>query len=330
MKSLWKRVIRSTLVAGLTAGLTGSLIAQDSGPAGVVRISRPRTQDSTSSQVIPVSAFMEGNCNAVASPSGYGSGNPNGSCANYGQGHGGNSAGVGSGQGMGRGYGQGAANQGYGQGAVGQGTTGQGYGQGAANQGYGQGAANQGYGQNSGLDAGRGAGSMAGLGAGVSDYLVTGPIGRTENGSRLGNGNFGGQDWQDSGSQGTKAWGSDFHRRARAHTQGLERAYGRNTGHPSMYRHDTSGQAMIDYFKCKFGYFIPTGGDGSGLPWVGHYSRVYPVNPYHNDARDGQVWAAQGYGIPVSVPLAPVVGHTYEYSSGIPSSRLVPVSHPAY
>ena len=318
MKSLWKRVIRSALVAGLTAGLTGSLIAQDSGPAGVVRISRPRTQDSTSSQVIPVSAFMEGNCNTVASPPGYGSGHPNGSCTNYGQGQGGNGAGIG--EGMGQGYGQGATGHGYGQGAVSQG-----YGQGTANQGYGRG-----YGQNSGLDAGRGAGSMAGIGNGVNDYLVTGPIGRTEIGSQLGNGIFSGQDWQDSGSRGNKAWGSDFHRRARAHTQGLERAYGRSTGHPSMYRHDTSGQAMIDYFKCKFGYFIPTGGDGSGLPWVGHYSRVYPVNPYHNDARDGQVWAAQGYGIPVSVPLAPVVGHTYEYSSGIPSSRLVPVSHPAY
>ena len=305
MKSLWKRVIRSALVAGLTAGLTGSLIAQDSGPAGVVRISRPRTQDSTSSQVIPVSAFMEGNCNTVASPPGDGSGNPNGSCTNYGHGNGANGTGIGQG--------------------LGQGAAGQVYGQGAAGQGYGQG-----YGQYSGLDAGRGTGSTAGLGAGVNDYLVSGPMGRTATGSQMGNGIFGGQDWQDSGSQGNKAWGSDFHRRARSHTQGMERAYGRSTGHPSMYRHDTSGQAMIDYFKCKFGYFIPTGGDGSGLPWVGHYSRVYPVNPYHNDARDGQVWAAQGYGIPVSVPLAPVVGHTYEYSSGIPSSRLVPVSHPAY
>ena len=87
---------------------------------------------------------------------------------------------------------------------------------------------------------------------------------------------------------------------------------------------------MIDYLHCKFGYFIPTGGGGQGLPWVGHYSRVYPVNPYYNDSRDGQVWAAQGYGIPISVPLAPVVGHTYEYGWGVPSSRLVPVSHPAY
>lgn len=91
-----------------------------------------------------------------------------------------------------------------------------------------------------------------------------------------------------------------------------------------------SGQAMLDYFKCKFGYFVPTGGNGQGIPWVGHYGRVYPVNPHHQDPRDGQAYAAQGYGIPMAVPLAPVVGHTYEYGWGVPSSRLTPVSHPAY
>jgi hypothetical protein len=88
--------------------------------------------------------------------------------------------------------------------------------------------------------------------------------------------------------------------------------------------------AMCNYLRCKFGYFIHTGGGGQGIPYVGHYSRVYPVDPYYTDKRDGQAWAAQGYGIPISVPLAPVVGHTWEYSWGIPSSRLVPVSNPAY
>lgn len=88
--------------------------------------------------------------------------------------------------------------------------------------------------------------------------------------------------------------------------------------------------ALCEYLKCKFGYFIPTGGGGQGVPWVGHYSRVYPVSPYYADGRDGQAWAAQGYGVPISVPLAPVVGHTYEYGWGVPSSRLVPISRPAY
>lgn len=80
--------------------------------------------------------------------------------------------------------------------------------------------------------------------------------------------------------------------------------------------------------RCKFGYFIPTGACGKGAPPFGHYSMVYPVNPAHFDARDGQVYAAQGYGGPISVPMAPVVNHTYNYGWGIPSSRLTPISHP--
>jgi len=80
--------------------------------------------------------------------------------------------------------------------------------------------------------------------------------------------------------------------------------------------------------RCKFGYFIPTGSCGQGTPPFGHYSMVYPVNPQHFDARDGQVYAAQGYGGAVSVPMAPVVNHTYNYGWGMPSSRLTPVSHP--
>ncbi len=80
--------------------------------------------------------------------------------------------------------------------------------------------------------------------------------------------------------------------------------------------------------RLKFGYFIPTGSCGYGTPPFGHYSMVYPVNPQHFDARDGQVYAAQGYAGPVSVPLAPVVNHAYNYGWGIPSSRLTPISHP--
>ena len=80
--------------------------------------------------------------------------------------------------------------------------------------------------------------------------------------------------------------------------------------------------------RCKFGYFIPTGSCGKGTAPLGVYSMVYPVNPSHFDARDGQVYAAQGYGGAVSIPMAPVVNHTYNYGWGMPSSRLTPVSHP--
>jgi hypothetical protein len=66
----------------------------------------------------------------------------------------------------------------------------------------------------------------------------------------------------------------------------------------------------------------------AGAPLAGHYSIAYPVDPSYFDRRDGQVYAAAGYGGPVSVPLAPVVNHAYNYGWGIPSSRLTPVLHP--
>lgn len=80
--------------------------------------------------------------------------------------------------------------------------------------------------------------------------------------------------------------------------------------------------------RGKFGYFVPTGCCGRGCPPVGHYSMVYPLDPGYFDKRDGAVYAAPGYGGPVSVPLAPVVNHTYNYGWGVPSSRLTPVLHP--
>ena len=229
MKSLWKNLVQSVLVVGLTASLTGTLIAQDSGQAGIVRISRPKMSDVANGRVTPTSAMlMDGSCNATN-------------------------------------------------------------------------------------------GSTQSAGAGSPSY-VAGP-----------GQNYAGQDIQYSDYPSGNIGGSSFQSRARMHSAAAHQMYfgdGRHVG--GVYYHDHSGQAMLEYFKCKFGYFIPTGGGGAGLPWVGHYSRVYPVTPYHNDPRDGQVWAAQGYGIPISVPLAPVVGHTYEYGWGVPSSRLVPVSNPAY
>lgn len=82
------------------------------------------------------------------------------------------------------------------------------------------------------------------------------------------------------------------------------------------------------YMRCKFGYFYPTGNGGTGIPMFGKYARVYPENVNYFDGRDGQVYGAEGYGTPIAVPLAPVVGHTYNYGWGIPSSRLTPVSRP--
>ncbi|MCA9055993.1 MAG: hypothetical protein KDA75_19305 [Planctomycetaceae bacterium] len=79
----------------------------------------------------------------------------------------------------------------------------------------------------------------------------------------------------------------------------------------------------------KFNYFC-----NKGVPPCGHYSIVYPVDPWYGDARDAGVYGAEGYGGPMSVPLAPVIRHTFNYGWGVPSSRLTPVSHlataPAY
>ncbi|MDA1015353.1 MAG: hypothetical protein O3A00_12995 [Planctomycetota bacterium] len=71
----------------------------------------------------------------------------------------------------------------------------------------------------------------------------------------------------------------------------------------------------------------PTGCCGTGCPVAGKYGMTYAVDPDYGDQRDGGLYAAQGYGVPVSVPIAPNVGHTYNYGWGTPSSRLTPLSH---
>lgn len=256
MKSLWKRVAQSTLVVGLAASLTGSLVAQDSGPVGVVRISKPKSSVAPGGPVTPVSAMMMDQCNVTSA-------DPNGA-------------------------------NGASAGAAGA----------------------------PGAAAGSGAWTASSAGSGDS-------AGVCENGRIVRKAGRG--DWRYADHSNDNAWGSSLRRRAQVHSLAVEQSWGKASTHgPVCYNHDHSGQAMIDYFRCKFGYFIPTGGSGHGIPWTGHYARVYPVNPYYHDNRDSQVWAAQGYGVPISVPLAPVVGHTYEYGWGVPSSRLVPVSHPAY
>jgi hypothetical protein len=84
----------------------------------------------------------------------------------------------------------------------------------------------------------------------------------------------------------------------------------------------------------RYGYFIPTGGCGKGVQHTRHYGMDYAVNPEYFDQRDGKLFAAQGYGAPMAVPLAPNVGYTYNHGWGIPSSRLTPISrfapHPMY
>jgi len=66
--------------------------------------------------------------------------------------------------------------------------------------------------------------------------------------------------------------------------------------------------------------------DGMG---AGRYTIAYPVNMQHFDSRDGRIYAAQGWGVPMAVPMAPNVEYTYNLGWGVPSSRLTRMSHPA-
>jgi len=84
---------------------------------------------------------------------------------------------------------------------------------------------------------------------------------------------------------------------------------------------------LCAHFRGKLAYFTPMGNGGEGAPPFGCYHLVYPVIPDYPDPRDGQVYAAQGYGVPMSVPLAPTVRHTMNYSSGMPASRLTQISN---
>jgi hypothetical protein len=84
---------------------------------------------------------------------------------------------------------------------------------------------------------------------------------------------------------------------------------------------------LYAHCKGKQAYFHPMGNGGEGVPPFGCYCMVYAVDPNYSDPRDRQIHGAQGYGIPIAVPLAPTVRHTMNYSTGIPSSRLTPISN---
>jgi len=76
-----------------------------------------------------------------------------------------------------------------------------------------------------------------------------------------------------------------------------------------------------------FGWLVPSGNCGQGTPPVGKYHMTYAHQPDYFDPRDTQLYGAQGYGMPMTVPLAPNVRHAYNYSAGVPASRITPVSN---
>jgi hypothetical protein len=78
--------------------------------------------------------------------------------------------------------------------------------------------------------------------------------------------------------------------------------------------------------ECAVGRAVCRGAVEARLQrFAANHRCIQPVNPYYNDPRDGQVYSATGFGVPVSVPLAPNVRYTYNYGWGVPSSRLTPI-----
>lgn len=76
-----------------------------------------------------------------------------------------------------------------------------------------------------------------------------------------------------------------------------------------------------------FGWMVPSGCCGKGCPPVGKYGITYADQPEYIDPRDTQLYAAQGYGMPMTVPLAPNVRYSYNYSAGMPASRVTQISN---
>ncbi len=93
--------------------------------------------------------------------------------------------------------------------------------------------------------------------------------------------------------------------------------------------HGGYGSEFVDHgdrvFNCLFGWALPSGACGQGLPLVGKYNMVYADQPGYTNPADTQLYSAQGYGMPMTVPLAPTVNYQYNYSSGIPASRITTI-----
>ena len=93
-------------------------------------------------------------------------------------------------------------------------------------------------------------------------------------------------------------------------------------------RNRQQSDIMGAHIRGKLAFLTPMGNGGAGAPPFGCYQLVYPVAPDYAHPNDmQQQYGAQGYGVPMSVPLAPNVRHTMNYSAGMPASRLTPISN---
>jgi hypothetical protein len=104
-------------------------------------------------------------------------------------------------------------------------------------------------------------------------------------------------------------------------------------GHGETCDCDASASCSGGHSCCGIWHTCLCGGADHGygyrfLDWNG-YTLTYPVNPWYYDVRDTRVYAAAGFGAPMTVPLAPTVQTQVNYSWGIPASRITPISRVA-
>lgn len=111
--------------------------------------------------------------------------------------------------------------------------------------------------------------------------------------------------------------------RGRGRNQGYDDC---NNGKPRGFFQKCSS-ANNKVCDCLFGWMIPSGCCGQGCPPIGKYHMTYANQPSYIDPRDTQLYGAQGYGMPMTVPLAPNVNHAYNYSSGLPASRITQIGN---
>ena len=110
-------------------------------------------------------------------------------------------------------------------------------------------------------------------------------------------------------------------------------AHSVDSGTGSACRDCYRGQSMSFHNKNArladklFGWMIPSGCCGQGCPPVGAYHMTYADQPDYINPNDTQIYATHQYGMPITVPLAPNVNHTYNYSAGIPSSRITTIGN---
>ncbi len=96
---------------------------------------------------------------------------------------------------------------------------------------------------------------------------------------------------------------------------------------------DCDANCGTGHSHCGIWHTCLCGGAGAGysyrfLDWHA-YNMAYPVNPWYYDPRDTRVYAAAGFGAPMTIPLAPTVQTQVNYGWGIPSSRITYLSRVA-